>query len=299
LGGVWSAMSPFLAMLLGGFGLALMPSSTETVLLGVLEHPQCKEEQATAVRALFAKKASDWTALNTEETSRSVSLAGVRWTVAFDGKSLGSITTTDPGFETQYAWTYPRDRLLAIAPAQTVPTIKNKERLFAGWCDAPINRPLAVVFPANFRDPEAWKRFKPAPTLLAELFPHFNAAAGPANTCSPDGRDPPAAWAYSASDLVFSGSYGDKAGKKLVGLNLNPRRNNCDGPPDSVWATHWFVVGKTVQYLGRSLSLVDAGDYDGDGQSEVLFWYSAYNEDGYTLFYDGFRKHVDYHWIYH
>jgi hypothetical protein len=59
------------------------------------------------------------------------------------------------------------------------------------------------------------------------------------------------------------------------------------------------LVGDDTRYLGQDLTLVDAGDYDGDGASELLFWYSGYDEDGYTLVYDGGRKSVDYHWNYH
>ena len=51
--------------------------------------------------------------------------------------------------------------------------------------------------------------------------------------------------------------------------------------------------------MGRDLTLVDAGDYDENGASELLFWHSSDNEDGYTLVYDGLRKHVDYYWRYH
>ena len=48
-----------------------------------------------------------------------------------------------------------------------------------------------------------------------------------------------------------------------------------------------------------SLTLLDAGDYDGDGKSEVVFFLSGYNEDGYALFYDSFRKFVFHTWSYH
>ncbi len=50
-----------------------------------------------------------------------------------------------------------------------------------------------------------------------------------------------------------------------------------------------------ARYLGSNLELVDAGDFDGDGTSEVLFRYSAYDEDGYTLFTDGLTKRTDRH----
>jgi len=45
--------------------------------------------------------------------------------------------------------------------------------------------------------------------------------------------------------------------------------------------------------------LLDVGDYDKDGKSEVLFWSSGYNEDGYVLYYDDFRKKVPFKWHYH
>ncbi len=48
-----------------------------------------------------------------------------------------------------------------------------------------------------------------------------------------------------------------------------------------------------------SLYLIDAGDYDGDGKSEVLFFVSGYNQDGYVMFYNSFQKSVIYTWHYH
>jgi hypothetical protein len=38
--------------------------------------------------------------------------------------------------------------------------------------------------------------------------------------------------------------------------------------------------------------LVDAGDYDNDGKSELVFAIDCANEGGYELFYDDFKKHV-------
>lgn len=45
--------------------------------------------------------------------------------------------------------------------------------------------------------------------------------------------------------------------------------------------------------------LVDAGDYDGDGKSEILFWFERYNRDGYVLFYDKCSKFDEFTWPYH
>lgn len=270
------------------------------LVVGILEHPQCKQEPLSAVRPLFHKHDQQWAALSSEELSLGVPLADVSWTVALNGSRLGSIKTVDPGFSSPYAWTYARDRLLVLAPDQPIPAVANGQSLFGGWCEVPENRPLVVISRPNLGDPDGWKRFNPDSTLRSQMFARFAAAAGEANTCESQDAETPSVWAYSADDLLVSSSYQDHAGRRLVALALNPTRNHCDGPRDDAWSTYWFLVVKdSITPLGANLSLVDAGDYDADGSSELLFWYSGYNKDGYSLFYDGLRKRVDYQWSYH
>lgn len=47
------------------------------------------------------------------------------------------------------------------------------------------------------------------------------------------------------------------------------------------------------------MSLVDAGDYDNDGKSEVVFSIAGDNLGGYVLFYDDFTKHATFEFSYH
>lgn len=288
-----------LVLLLAMVALLASPAGAEDLLVGVLEHPQCNTDPVSAVRPLFRKQGQQWIALSSKEASRGISLADVSWNVAFDGRRLGSVKTVDPGFSSPYAWTYPRDRLLALAPDQPVPAVANGQRLFGGWCDAPSNRPLVVVSQPNFLDPQAWKRFEPDPTLRGLLFSQFAAVAGKADTCTNEESEKSSSWAYTASDLIMSAGYQDRTKTKLISVALNPTRSQCDGPPDTAWLTHWFMVTDSIRYLGENLSLVDAGDYDADGASELLFWFSGYNKDGYSLFYEGLQKRVDYQWSYH
>jgi hypothetical protein len=291
------ALLPVLAVL-----SAAPLAEADALVLGVLEQPQCNKAVATAVRALFVKRAEGWVALSSQETWQGVPLARTAWTVALEGRSLGSVATIDPGFQSELAWTFPRDRLLQVQTlrGQAVPTVANEGDRFSGWCGVPSTRPLVVLSRPNTREPDGWKTFGPDNALRARLFEEFKSHAGPASVCpvAPDKRVP---LAYSAKDLMFGRSYQDHAGRKIVLLSLDARRNNCDGPPDPAWSTHAFVLqeGEALQYLGRDLTLVDAGDYDENGASELLFWHSSDNEDGYTLVYDGLRKHVDYYWRYH
>lgn len=49
----------------------------------------------------------------------------------------------------------------------------------------------------------------------------------------------------------------------------------------------WFYArGAQAIHVGSSMKLLDAGDYDGDGRSEVLFWIERYNNDGYALYWN-------------
>jgi hypothetical protein len=100
-------------------------------------------------------------------------------------------------------------------------------------------------------------------------------------------------------DLLTEWSAELEPGRVLVGVRIRPSLNECDGPPDDAWKVHSFLKGTETIYLGVGLSPVDAGDFDGDGRSEVLFWHSEYNEDGYVMFYDDFRSRIQYSWNYH
>ncbi len=71
--------------------------------------------------------------------------------------------------------------------------------------------------------------------------------------------------------------------------------NKCDGPSEPAWWPNCFIVPADAHhpaFLGEGLWLVDAGDYDGDGRSEVIFWFSGYNRDGYVLFTDDWTNRV-------
>lgn len=76
-------------------------------------------------------------------------------------------------------------------------------------------------------------------------------------------------------------------------------RPNGDGPPYEAWLVHLFAVTTCARFIARGLTLIDAGDYDGDGASELVFWYSGYNSDGYVLLRADLRRRVEYLWSYH
>jgi hypothetical protein len=275
--------------------VALPPLAASTVL-GVLEEPQCKQETLLAVRALFTNLAGTWRALSTEGGTLP---AVAMWVVAFDGRTLGSLNTVDPNPETSPVGSFAkRDRLLALAPNQLPPMIPNKREQFAGWCQVPRNRPLVVLSQDHTADPDHWRRASVSRATIRRLVPEFRKQAGAALNCPKD-AEIGVAFRYTERDFDVPVAYVDRKGRQLVSLRLKGELNTCDGPADIAWMNHVFMLRPSVDYIGPNLSLIDAGDYDGDGKSDVLFWFTAYNRDGYSLLSDDLQQRADYFWHYH
>jgi hypothetical protein len=269
-----------------------------SVLVGVLEQPpQCQEDRGRSVRVLFERRPAGWFSLADDKQAPAEFPS--RWTVAFDGRNLGQITTVDPGWSSEYMWTYPRDRLLNVVGE--APTVRPSDQLFEGWCAASSQRPLVVVSRPNVVDPSRWRRDEPTKDTRDQLFDEFKKHAGHQVNCPAD-AEKPVDFPYTVMHLVQLGNYSDQLGRRLVAVSLDPKLNMCDGPSEPAWRPNWFMLpegGYPPVFLGAGLWLVDAGDYDADGHSEAIFWFTGYNRDGYVLFTDDYATRVEYLWNYH
>lgn len=268
-------------------------------VVAVLESPhECGKDSTTqTVHPLFGFAADGWVALSTAEAARAFDLNDVTWTVAFDGRNLGPVRSIDPGFSTKYAWTYSRDRHLTVQPVPRAPVVSNTKGGFGAWCGSGTLRPLVLVSAANFEDPDRWKPFRPTSAVRDSVLANFRKVVGMKLPC-PDDSTTSMPFDYAAATFAASKGYRDRAGRMLVALKVEDKKSVCDSP-DGPEALQWFLLSDAVHPLGPNFELVDAGDYDRDGKSDLLFWYSGYNNDGFTLFYDGLAKHVDFRWSYH
>ncbi len=262
--------------------LSLSTHAKEEMIVGVLEEPQCKDGGGIYVRALYAKVDSAWQPLNTAAASAGRIPPKTTWVVSLRGKRIGHVETEDPGFSTEYDWTYPRERLLSVVSAPGIPSVPNQSGSFAGWCTSPRIRPLVVLRGGNASDPDNWKPFVPSQRLASKLFVDFKARNGEAFICQDPSGDAGVPFGYREKNVYVMGGYKNAKGLQLVTLAFKPRKDKCDGLDDG-WNTQTFLVGDKTIYVGANVTFVDSGDYGANGTSELLFWYSGYNKDGYIL----------------
>jgi hypothetical protein len=275
--------------------------SSEEVILGVLENFKITqgESRANAVRILFKKTASDWIAFKSEcaEKACLTSLAKeypaeVKWTIALDGQRLGELVGRTPP---QFAF-YSHIGRQALVPGAVVPKVGKPNTEFSGWSGDSVLRPLVAVSQPFFKDPQQWKPASSVdPQLLASLKKAFKKKHPQCECGEFDDEQPPCKPThYADSRLVVEKQYASTSLEKVVKLKLR-----CGGR--FVESDETFAVSAqgAINALGKRLKLIDAGDYDGDGRSELLFLASEYNRDEYQLFSDGFSKKAVYGWSYH
>jgi hypothetical protein len=104
---------------------------------------------------------------------------------------------------------------------------------------------------------------------------------------------------YSGADIKVTRAYRSKRNRQVVQLAVK----GCapDDERGDELSMEWYVVspdGK-FQYLDSNMHLVDAGDYDNDGKSELIFSIDDYNRGGYKLFYDDFKQKAVFEFSYH
>ena len=264
------------------------PSGDADACVGFLEYNRLDAEAGASspkatITAAFKHDGKHW--------ERADAAQATHWTVAFDGKRVGDLQSSPAGrFEID------ADANLGLPDdGEKLPKVGKSTREFAGGHNAPVLRPLVLLSEGNFRDPQQWKVKKASAT--SSLLARFRKDTAHVHNCS--GKDgTPSAFHFTDRQVGVVKSYQANNGARLVGLQLDTRLSKCPGAKDREWRTHWYLVphkGDVVS-LGDSLVPLDAGDYDGDGQSEFVFSIQRPDEDGYALFYDGMRKHVEYTW---
>jgi hypothetical protein len=285
--------------------LALAPAGAHgaSVILGILEETSPAQQTrlreaygqqaAGVIRIAFHGEGGVWRGFSSDINDSQELAAAVgkfparlAWTVAHDGRALGRLESRSPG-----RWlAYEDIGLQFIAPQSRIPRIGAPAEIYEQWGgDAPVRRPLVVVSGGSVADPEQWRPASPADSALRrareDLLPRLKQE-------NPELK-------VESQDLRLLSAYRSRTGETLLALGLKgaPPEGEVPGPE---WGPHWFIVDSArLSFLGNDLLLIDAGDYDGDGRSELVFRRSGYDYEGYALFFDNFRGVATFGWSPH
>lgn len=278
----------------------------QQILLGVLEDNPghyAGEANFRTVRVVFQKKGDDWQPFNSDcrdqaclKAITSTYPSEVTWTVTFDGKNMGQVTSRTPA---DFAW-YGSVGQQEITSKGPLPTVGVRSSEFGGFSDAAVYRPLVANSQPYFKDPERWK-----PTVISadlapvlqrgfrKRFPKLCRLSGPDQSRLEPFR-------YRDADVKVAKAYVSSSGWTVVRLHL--QAVDCEDTEAGFEIDDpWFVVNtkQSATYLDSGMWLVDAGDYDNDGRSELVFSINRYNRGGYEIYYDNFGKRAVFEFSYH
>jgi hypothetical protein len=276
------------------------------VTLGILEHQKgdySGDKNYHTVRVVFKSAAGEWQPFESNceysaclQTITSKFPSKVKWTIAFDGKNLGQLSTVNPIKFKFYSHVGQQQ----ISGNQKIPSIGKPSYDFNGWENEEVYRPLVAISQPNYKDPEQWKPSRSSNKYEQLVRDEFRKKFPKVENCDEKDAVSSKPWPYSDSDIKILKSYSSNKNWTLAQLSLEG--NHCDMLDDnSPFLGQWFTVSpeRTISHLGEGMILVDAGDYDNDGRSEIVFKTSGYNRGGYKIFYKAFSKHALFEFGFH
>jgi hypothetical protein len=298
--------------ILGRFLLLLVVSDAGTrsfaqnVILGVLEESKghyVGDPNYRDIRVTFQKNGDVWQAFhsNCEDQACLKAVASTypsetKWTIAFDGRNLGSVVSHAPS---DFRW-YSDVGQQAIISTTPVPTAGARSAEFGGYTEASVYRPLVANSKEYFADPDRWKPFVPSSEVATLLQQAFRKKYPKLCRTSQADQSKLEEFSYRNEEVKVVRAYASRPG--LIVARLHLEAIDCQDTEAGFGIDDpWFFVDatRTVKYLDSGMWLVDAGDYDNDGRSELIFSINREDEGGYEIWYENFKNHATFKFNYH
>lgn len=276
------------SFLFSNFAREIRADESKSLMIGVVWE-RCNEGETKnvchAVLTPGFERKSKWSVFNNDRNKT----ANVDWTIAFDGKTKGKLphsVLTPSQWNAEY---------LVAKPGTKIDWVKGK---FETWSGQTSHRPMVVSSQTQVTDPDLWKPFELSGNLR-ELAWNTLKEESADDFRKMGCQDPKKKCPVSIQKAKFGKAYRSKAGITLVEISVE---TNLEGEFEGTFKTlaKWFVVenDKITKTLFKSTkskddeepenlwseSLVDAGDYSGEGHSQIIFWISGYNMNGIALF---------------
>jgi len=300
-------MTVRLTIILLIIGAAVANAEAQTSTLGVLEDVPgvyFGEPNFRSVRIVFQTDGNSWRAFRSDcpdqnclKTITSEYPSDVTWNVTFNGRNLGQITGHTPKEFKFYAHVGQQE----IVSGGDVPTVGRRSAEFSGFIGHKVYRPLVANSQAYFLDPDSWEPSQISTAIGGLLRQEFRRKFPKLCRISKKDETKLEPFLYRNQDIKLVKAYGSKQGWRLARLHLEEAVDCKDTEAGFEIDDPWFVVDsrQLVRYLDSGMWLVDTGDYDNDGRSEVVFSIDRENRGGYKLFYDDFKKRAVFEFSYH
>jgi hypothetical protein len=283
---------------------------SSTIYVGILD--DAREEMRNwepgvasgrLIRPAFEKNCTGW-----HDVTTGAIPADMVWTVAFDGKNLGEVrSNAEPrhsnpikarfGYLTFVHW--------IVTPANSIPFVGAPSQQFAGLLamgPGKARRPLVLVSKPFVSDPDGWKHVLKPPDEIATLVRAAFRHDFPQVVRCKEEQVLQRNWKFPDSSLSLPVAYASNKNSFLVEVSLNAGECGYVDDPNDTLSDPWFFVSAdgNVRRIGSFMSLLDAGDYDNDGRSELIFFLSQPEDtDGFVLFDADLHKQGSLLWRYH
>jgi hypothetical protein len=231
------------------------------------------------------------------------------WIVAFDGKRVGKVESEPIQRASLEKVNGPSNIHSILTPPAGIPTIGKPDGRFSGNHGRETRRPLVVVSQPNFADPDQWKPRDAPDDVVSHARAKLRTVLNHVRQCDSSNEAVKTDWNYPEAEVRVVKSWGSNKGAFI--LETKFQHNHClfnvNGEDyQSLGGNQFFYVTPSHEatFLGLQWELVDAGDYDVDGKSEVIFYVAEGKDfdiehEGYVLFYDDFRRSVKFIWENH
>jgi len=281
------------------------PTSAENdVYVGILDDARedLRTEKTDAIERrlvmpAFEKHNGEW------QPIKHFPLRSLKWTIAFDGRNLGEVESqTSSGEADQINSDSSRAKQALVTAADKVPTVGKRSKEFTGVSSlfglSSVRRPLVLVSKPYYCDPDGWKRTQLGEEISKLVREAFRRQYPHVDRCK-DEQIAEHDWKFPDSALTLPYAYASNKNSFIVAVSLDAGNCGWGGHPEDptdAFVYQWFLVAddRSVRRIGGFQVLVDAGDYDNDGHSELIFFSTrSENSDAYDLLYDGFQKKVE------
>lgn len=248
------------------------------------------------------------------------------WTISLAGLSLGTLVARTPAaFHSNQ-----EIGLQDIVGKGSLPFVGKASIQYAGAINEPVRRPLLATSGGHkpLRSQAGWKEAAPDPDDLNRIWPAFRRLVPLIDNCPPTVPPPgdaaeainpavepknelalPAGRHPQKLELEIPVAWVARNGEALLQVSVRQQvYAECDGPrayPRQLWfyrdakGTVRVLPGQLDEIRADLVAPLEFSDLLRDGHDEVLFQAAGHDRGGYVLYYERFRKSVNYLWAFH